>query len=384
MNQKELNEIRRRFRPEHNSIHQIHGCYVNSNKEIIAGIDESLGLLTKEEAEKYFALLKKTLSGALGKNLLDISFATKQVMDSDEHRLLTALRKSELKDETVLQSFYRCIIDAVDMEDSNYLILIVHDAYDVPHRGKDGQLQDDSGDVFKYLLCCICPVKSGKPELGYSADESRFHSFAANQIVSAPALGFLFPTFDDRSANIYNALFYSHDANSIHQEFIDAVFKTEVPMSAGQQREAFHNALTEALAEECSYDLIQAVHEQLNERITLHKESKDPEPLRISAGEMSDILENSGMTPERIESFHAKCISEFGQDAELRPANIIDSKRFEICTPEVKVTVPPSMSYLVQTKVINGKKYILIPADAGVEVNGIGVSISEEETVNLR
>ena len=51
MNQKELGEIRRRIRPDHNAIHHIYGCYVNTNKEIISTIDEPLGLLSKEEVE---------------------------------------------------------------------------------------------------------------------------------------------------------------------------------------------------------------------------------------------------------------------------------------------------------------------------------------------
>ena len=201
MNQKELSEIRRRIRPEHNAIHHIYGCYVNTNKEIVSSIDESLGLLTQEETEKYFSLLKKSLSGALGKNLLDISFATKQVMDSEEHRLLSALRKSELADAGLREAFYQCIIDHVDMEDQNYLILMAYDVYDVPHYGKDGE-EDERGDVYKYMLCSICPVKPGKAELGYVADEKRFRTSIIGQVVAAPELGFLFPTFDGRAANI--------------------------------------------------------------------------------------------------------------------------------------------------------------------------------------
>ena len=41
-NQKELNEIRRRFKLDKNSISRIYGCYVNSSREIIAHIDESM------------------------------------------------------------------------------------------------------------------------------------------------------------------------------------------------------------------------------------------------------------------------------------------------------------------------------------------------------
>ena len=161
MNQKELSEIRRRIRPEHNSIRHIYGCYVNANREIISDFDEPIGLMTREEAEKYFAVLKKTLSGALGKNLLDVSFATKDVMNSEEHRLLHALRKSELEDAALRKAFYRSIIEHLKTEDDqNYLILMAYDVYDVPQHRKDGE-PEDSGNVYRYMLCCICPVKDG-------------------------------------------------------------------------------------------------------------------------------------------------------------------------------------------------------------------------------
>ena len=53
MNQRELGELRRRFRPEKSAISRVYGCYVNSSREIIAYIDQSLGLMPQEEAEKY-------------------------------------------------------------------------------------------------------------------------------------------------------------------------------------------------------------------------------------------------------------------------------------------------------------------------------------------
>lgn len=375
MNQKELNEIRRRIKPERSNISHIYGCYVNSNREIISYIDESLGLLSKEETEKYLAIMKKTLSGSLGRNLVDLSFATKQVVDSDEHRLLSALRRTELKDALLREEFFKCIIDAVDMGEENYLILTAFDAYDVPHYGKDGSEDDGRGEVFKYILCCLCPVKAGKVQLGYDPGEKRFHNSLINQIVSAPELGFMFPSFDDRSANIYSALFYSRNTGEIHQDFIDAVFKTPVPLSAKAQRESFSAVLSETADNGLSYDIVQSVHEQLSDRILVHKESKDPEPLTISPAELGDILETSGLESEKLESFKDSVEKQFGKDAQLRPANIIDSKKLEICTPEVKVTVDPKFGYLVQTKIIDGRRYLLISADSGIEVNGISVNI---------
>ena len=376
MNQKELSEIRRRFRAERNNIQTIYGCYVNSNKEIISSFEESVGLLSQTENEKYLALLKKALSGALGKNLLDISFATKQVLDSEEHRLLSALRKSELKDAELREAFYRCVIDAVDMDGGNYLILLAYDVYDVPHYGKDGGREEESGELYRYLVCSICPVKEAKSELGYAPEEKRFHSAGAGQIVSAPELGFLFPTFDDRAANIYNALFYSKNSGEIHSEFVDAVFRTEIPLSAGKDKELFSEVLSETFDSHCRFDVVQAIHEQLAERLTLHKESKDPEPLTLSAEEMGEILEYSGAKPEQTESFCRRVAETFGENTALRPGNLSGTGRMEIKTPEVKISVEAKNSHLIESRIIDGRPYLLIAADAGVELNGLPVEIA--------
>ena len=123
MNLREIGELRRRFKPEKNAIGHIYGCYVGLRKEIISDLNESLALMPLEEAEKYLSLLKKALSGTLGKNLIDIVFSTKQVADSDEHRLLMSLRASELKDSGIRQAFYQKVIDSLDLEGESYLIL---------------------------------------------------------------------------------------------------------------------------------------------------------------------------------------------------------------------------------------------------------------------
>lgn len=374
MNQKEISELKRRFRLGKNAISHICGCYVNSKKEIVSYLNEPLDLMPEEEAEKYLALLKKVLSGAMGRNLIDIVFSTQQVADSDEHRRLMALRDSKLKDGEVRQEFYQTVIDALDMGESNYLILLAHDAYDVPHRGKDDEMQADAGDqVFSYIVCCICPVKDGKLELGYCAGENEFHNCAPSQIVSPPEMGFLFPAFDDRAANIYNALTYARKPDELHQEFLDAIFHTEPPMSPGEQREAFQTALREGLEGACGLEVVQAVHEQLSRRIEQHREEKDPEPLAVTAKDVAAILLDCGAEETQAEAFCAKCGELFGEDAALSPANLIDSKRFEVKTADAAVSLDPEHSYLVEARVIDGKKYLLIPAGEGLEVNGMPV-----------
>lgn len=373
MNQKELSELRRRFRPEKSAISHIYGCYVNGSREIISYLDEPMGMMPQEEAEKYLGLLKKALSGTLGRNLVDIVFSTQQVMDSDEHRFLMGLRDSQLKDGALRQSFYDKVIASLDMDGSNYLILLAHDAYDVPYKGRDGELQDDASDtVFSYIICCVCPVKDGKLELGFFSGENEFHSCAANQIVAPPELGFLFPAFDDRAANIYNALLYSKKADQLHQEFINAVFRTEPPLSAAEQREAFEGALTGALEDACSIEVVQAVHERLRDQIVQHKETKDPEPLALTAGDIGNILRDCSVPEERVSAFLERCGERLGANVVLNPVNLIESGKFEVETADAKLSLDPELSYLLEMRVIDGRQYLLFPADS-VTVNGLPV-----------
>ena len=224
MNKKEISELSRRFKPEKANISKIYGCYVNgSSKEVISLLDESIALMPQEESEQYLAFLKKTLSGSLGRNLTDIVFSTEQVADSEEHRLLMALREDNAD---ARQAFFRKVIENLDMGDTNYLILCANDTYDVPfhsHGDVDRSAKDyasgESDQVFRYFICAVCPVKDGKLELGYFSGENEFHNCLAKQIVGAPELGFLFPAFDNRVSNIYNALFYSRKPDEMHYEF---------------------------------------------------------------------------------------------------------------------------------------------------------------------
>ncbi len=374
MNQKEINEIRRRLALDKNCMTKVYGCFVNKTKEIISYIEESPAILPQSEGERYMAILKKALSGSLGKNLIDIEFATAQVAKSEEHKLLMNLR-DEIENEEFRNALYQKMIPAINL-DSNYIILLGADRYDVPFKGTDElSVEDASESVFRYFVCSVCPVNESKTELGYVTGEAAFHNCTFPQTVAAPAMGFMFPCFDDRATNIYNALFYTKDTDMMEEELISSLFNTEIPMSAGEQKMTFKEVLTETLEEDCSFDVIQAVHEQICERIVEHKESKDPAPLEMGSREVGDILENSGVPKEKVEVFKEKVKKQFGEDKPLKPKNIIDDKKFEVATPQVKISVPPEFSYLLETKVIDGRKYLMVPADEGVEVNGVSVKI---------
>ena len=376
MNEKEVAELRRRFKPEKSNITHIRGCYVNEQRQIISQFNQSLGMMTQEESEKFLGILKRTLSGGLGKNLLELTFSNQQVIDSEEHKLLMALRDSSLKDEEAVEAFFQKAIQSVDLE-GNYLILLAHDTYDVPYRGKDGEVQQDASDqVYSYILCCVCPVKLTKPALSYSVDANEFHNRAADWLVAPPELGFLFPAFDDRSANLYSALYYSRSVTEHQQAFVDAVFHCPLPLPAAEQKEIFQTILAETLADDCSYTLVQAVHDQFCDLINEHAESREEEPLALSKQEVKQVLAACGIDDSHVATFEEKYDAEFGADVELSPRNLVDYKQLELRTPDVTIYVNPERGDLVETRIIEGVKYILIRADENVEVNGVNIHIN--------
>lgn len=377
MNEKEVAELRRRFRQDRSGISHVRGCYVNQNGEIISQFDQSLGVMTQEENDKILGLLKKTLSGTLGKNLLDITFETQQVVSGAEHKLLMTLRNSQLQDEEAVQEFFQKVIGGVELE-TNYLVLLVHDAYDVPYKAKDGEeLEDSSSEVYSYILCSICPIKETKPALSYSVQENQFHNLSPDWVVAQPEMGFLFPAFDDRSTNLYNALYYSKDVQDVHEALIDALFHTPAPMPAEIQKATFASVLSDTLGEECSHEVVQAVHDQLCGLMEDHKESHEPEPLVVGKREVRQALSANGVSQEHMDAFEGKYDEAFGADAQLSPRNLVDPKRVELKTADVTIKVNPDRSDLVQTRVINGVKYILVRVEEGVELNGVPVQIEE-------
>lgn len=379
MNEKEIGEIRRRVRRDRSNMTGIYGCYVNAQKEIVTEFCESVGIMPENEAERYFGTLKRVLSGGIGKNLIDITFKTAQVADSPEHKLLMDLRKSALKDEEARHGLYKKIIDSVSFDD-NYLILLGCDSYDVPFKSKDDALQADaSNETYTYILCAVCPVKLSKPSLRYVAEEKSFHDGGVAQVLSAPELGFLFPAFDNRATNIYNALYYTKSPKDNHEEFVNALFNVKPPMPAASQKTAFEALLTTTIAEECSLEVVQTVHDQLRQAIDMHKESKIPDPLLISKEQVKEALTACAVPEKNIAKFGVEYDETFGSEAVLHPKNIINNKKFEINTPDVSIKVNPERSDLIETRVIGGVKYIMICADENVEVNGVNIHIADHE-----
>ena len=378
MNKKEVTEIKKQFTPHNCAITRICGCYVDGEKEKKTELKEAFLSLPEEEMFKYFDIFRKSLSGTIGKNLLNMEFPLETESEGGTQEFLLKLRNRRLTDDDLLTEFYNRVIDSYDFPE-NYLILLIHAVYDIPGKASDGtEMFDASDEVFDYILCCFCPVKLSKPALSYHADENSFHERIRDWIVEMPDAGFLFPAFNDRSTDIHSLLYYSKNAENLSNGLTDVLLGCVPPLTAGSQKETFKALIEETLGDDCEYEVVKNIHENLNELI--EQNAENPEPLALDKAEVKYLLAKSGVEEAKLETFDEQFDAAAGENTSLLAANVANTKKFEIKTPDITIQVNPECADLVETRIIDGRKCLVIAVDDRVEINGISARTATTKT----
>lgn len=377
MNKREISEIKKQFKKDNNAITRICGCYVDADKQIKANLKEAFFALSEEEVFKYYEIFKKTLSGGIGKNLHNLEYSIHDEGDDSAHALLMKLRDEKLTDDETVDSFYNKVIENYDYGE-NYYIVLIHSSYDIPGRSTGNEeIFDASDEVYNHILCSICPVKLSEPGLSYNETTGCIEERPRDWWVQAPMTGFLFPAFNDRSTDIHSLLYFSKNAEQLHDEFIDTCLGAPSPISFKAQKEAFHEILSDTLGKECDYGIVRQIHENLTELSEEHKE--DMEPLRLSQPEVKELLEKSGVEPERLEHFDTVYKEAAGENTAILVPAITGSGKFAVKTPDVDIRVNPDRLDLVETRIIEGRRFLVIAVEDNVEVNGMSVKMWEEK-----
>lgn len=371
MTKQEISEIKKLLTPKNCSVTRICGCYVDGEKNKKTELKQAFLALPEEEMFKYFEIFRKTLSGTPGKNLLTLEFPLDSEAEGGAQDFLLRLRDSKLKDDALLEEFYDRIISNYEFV-GNYLILVIHDVYDVPGRTTDGiDMEDASDEIYEYLLACICPVELSKPGLSYNAAENTFQNRIRDWVVGLPDTGFLFPAFTDRSCDLHSTLYYSKDPEELKDGFVAELLGCPLPLSAGIQKETFQTLIEETLGEDCDIETVKNIHDRLTEMTEEHKE--EPEPLVLDRKEVKTILADSGVSNEKLENFDMRYDETAGETTSLLASNVMNTHTFEVKTPDVVIKVSPDRTDLIETRNINGRQCLVIHLDGGVIVNGITV-----------
>lgn len=371
MNKKEVLEIRKQFTPANCAITRIAGCYVDHEKNKKMESKSAFLSLPEEEAFKYFDIFKKTLSGTMGKNMLNMEFPIDQEMPGGTQEFLMKLKASKLEDDMRLEEFYDKVIATYEYAE-NYYIILIHAMYDVPGRSSDNlEMFDASDEVYEYLVCSICPVSLSKAGLSYNAESNCIQDRIRDWVVDMPDKGFLFPAFNDRSTDIHGVLYYTKKSEDLQPELIEQLLGARMPMSANTQKETFQMLIEDTLGEDGDYETIRNIHDTLNDMIEEHKEEQ--EPLQLDKTDVRKVFEKSGVSSEKMECFDQNYEETAGEKTSLLATNITETKKFQIETPDIVIKVNPERADLIETRVIDGRQCLVIAVDDHIEVNGVNV-----------
>ena len=337
MNKKEIAEIKKQFTPDRCSITRICGCYVDGEKNKKTELKEAFLSLSEEETFKYFDIFRKTLTGTIGKNLINMEFPLDQEAEGGTQNFLMKLRKSKLTDDTLTEAFYDRIIENYDYGE-NYYIILIHAVYDIPGKSSDGaEMFDASDEIYDHILCSICPVKLSKAGLHYNAETNNIEDRIRDWLVEMPDWGFLFPQFNDRSTDIHGLLYYTKNAENLRSTMMEEVFGCTTPLSAGTQRDSFNALVEETLGDDCAYDTVLEIHEKLNDLIESQKD--EPEPVVLTKSEVKRLFEECGVEDEKLQNFDEQYELAAGEKSALVASNITNTRKFEIKTPDVVIHV---------------------------------------------
>ena len=381
MRPEDIRRIRKRIDTTLSNFRSICGCYVNGAGEIVTTMEIPVLDMASEEREMYAAVLKKVLSGTQDRNQLSIELPTGDVGSSDEHKLLMALKETQLRDEGMRDLLYRRIIEALDMDGDSYVIILAADTYDLKTKDvKDEEWSEESNEQFEYFLCAICPVKMSKAALQYLPGQQEFRGISTGTLLAAPALGFMFPVLDEGGADIYQAQYYTRSITDNHGELITALFMIDKPpMAAEVQKEEFNSALSESLGAECSLDIVTSLQAKLSARA---EEVKEEDPSAVAKVDIEDIevmLSDKGVSESKIKEFGESVGRRFDGEGSFNIGNLIQKRSFEVKTPETRIVTAPENALRIKTQKIDGVTYILVPAGESVTVNGVQISVKTQD-----
>ncbi len=419
MNRKDVLEIKRRMKKESCTFTRICGCYVDGERNRVVKLNETFLNLEEEEFYKYLEIAKKSLSGTVGNNLLELAFPSEEEAPGGKQQFLTALRSSALQNEDLLERFYDLVIDNYEYA-GNYLILIFHDAYDVITKTSDNSKLDESEEVYEYLLCAICPVSLSKPGLGYLAGENRIGPRIRDWIVCPPESGFIFPAFTDRSADIHSVMTYHKNPKEPHTELMENVLGCPVKKTAAEQKLTFEAIIKNACGgdEDTSREVFCEIQHELSDMALENADEEteeETEPLFLTADAIGEVLAETEIPETAAAVIESSYREEFKDESPVLD-HLIDAKAAEagsrqrqekeliqkvgILEQELKDTrilaglqeesmpdapktydvilrVKPEKAAQIKSQIIGGQKCLVIPMDENehAAINGVNTTV---------
>lgn len=374
MDKKSVSEIKTKcFNRQNCRIDRMRACYVNEEKEKLSTFHDMFLQLADEEQTKYCEIFKRSMSGKFGRNLYNVEFPYAEEVEGGHQAFLYQLQQSELRDDTLVEQFFDRVIGSYTFP-GKYLILLSHGVYDIPMKMKDGA-ELDSEYVYSFILCSICPVELLHDGLCYDKAEQTFRNRTDDWGVKNPETAFLFPAYNFRNTDIHSALYYTRHPEERHEEIALDVLGTELSRTEKDQQNVFREIIETTLSGDCTFETIRNINEDIKEMIEENKKDKETDDqVALDKNEMKKLLARNGANDEQLHQFDRIYDEAVGDDTTpLLAENVQSQKNLVVKSLTMKLDVKSENAGLVETRVIDGREYLLIPIADDIEVNGIKI-----------
>ena len=379
MDKKGIAEVKKCFKKEDCRIDRMVSCFVNEEGEVISRFSDSFYALEDKELFKYCELFKQSLSGKLGRNLYTLAFPLEEEKEGGKQQELYQLLQSELKEEALYDAFFEKVRKDYPIP-GKHLLLLAHGIYDVPKKTTDGLvLEDASENVYSFLLFALCPVSLLKEGLCFDQQSDSFISRSEDFVVQKPEISFLYPAFHDRGSDIHELLYRCKKREDRLDSLPETLFGTPLPMGEKQQKNCFSKLVEEILQEDCTFENVRLLQEELSE--LQNKENEEEREQSLPKNQVKALLEKAGATEEQLLNFSSLYDEELGEKNEsLFLENLADST-LRLDSDNVHLRIKNEVSAILESRIIDGKEYLLLPISDNLECNGISIrrQLAEKE-----
>ena len=371
MDKKGIAEIKKCFKKEDCRIDRMVSCFLNEEGEIISRFSDSFYALEDKELFKYCELFKQSLSGKIGRNLYTLAFPLEEEAEGGKQNTLYKLLQSELKDEVLYNAFFEKVRQDYPIL-GKHLLLLAHGVYDIPSKTSDGlTLEDASEQVYSFILFALCPVSLLKEGLCFDKQSDSFVSRSEDFVVQKPEISFLYPAFHDRSSDIHELLYRCKKREDSLDTLPEVLFGTSLPMGEKQQKNCFSKLVEEILQEDCTFENVRLLQEELAE--LQNKENEEEREQSLPKNQVKALLEKAGASEEQLLNFSSLYDEELGDKNEKLFLENLADNTLRLDSENLHLRIKNEVSAILESRIIDGKEYLLLPISDNLECNGISI-----------
>jgi hypothetical protein len=375
MNKKELAEIKKHFSADDSlfTFNRFLRFYTDDEKNVRGLTAQSIHEMSEEDFAASVFCLKKVLSGAMGKNIVEYPFPNEEYEDGGAQKMLYDLTKAGLKNEADNRNFAETIAKTLAME-TTYAVFAAHCTYSVAANQKSGEPGLSNDIDYGFIALSICPVSAEAAGLVFDreADSLIKKSETELRVSDKPTDGFIFPVFSDRAPDINCVAVFSKNTAKPNTSVVEGLLGCGFIRPPKAERAVFGALLQNICGDELDYSKIVEIDKKISEIIDTTQ--SETELATVDAGRINKMLYETGVSEER----RAAVPAVFEQTADGKPFTAVNLsyRNVNVKGDGFKIAISGEFADKIRLSNIDGRRTLIIDIDdPSVVINGIETNI---------